>query len=409
MIKLYAQMAMSSIGRAKMRSLLTMLGVVIGITSVVMIFALGEGLKRQVAGELKDLGTDLVFVRSGNLVERDDDGKVVKVNISDVFTQSILTEQDVEAVKAIPGVSYAAPIAFVSAPITNDEGAALTGDTAIIATTPQIRDVLNRDVETGQFFTTPELSKNLVVLGPDVAEKLFGEDPPIGRILKIKNTDFVIRGVMEKSKSSPLDLVNTDYNGAIYIPLGAAKNLSGGVLGIREINIKLEDATAASSTVKVINQKVLELHGGSQDFSVLEAQDFVGVLDQVFGVLTTFVGAVAGISLFVGGIGIMNIMLVSVSERTREIGIRKSVGATNQQILGQFLVEAIILTMIGGVIGIVISLLVSTGLRLYTDIHPYVDPRIVLAAIAVTLIVGVTFGIVPALKAARKDPIESLR
>ena len=409
MIKLYTQMAMSSIGRAKWRSILTMLGVIIGITSVVMIFALGEGLKKQVAGELKELGSDIIVVRSGNLVEKDASGKVIKVNIGDVFTQSVLTEQDVEATKAVPGVSYVAPIAFVSAPVVSDDGTSLSGDVTIVATTPQIRDVLNRDVETGEFFTTPDLNKNLVVIGPDIAKRLFGEDSAVGRIIKIKNTDFIIRGVMEPVKPSPLDLVNTDYNSALYIPLGSAKNLSGGTLGIREINLKLDDATASNETSKLVNQKVLELHGNSQDFSVLVAEDFVGVVDQVFSVLTTFVGAVAGISLFVGGIGIMNIMLVSVSERTKEIGIRKSIGATNRQILGQFLVEAIILTMIGGFVGIVISLLISTGMRLYTDIHPYVEPRVVLGAVAVTLGVGIVFGIVPAVKAARKDPIESLR
>jgi putative ABC transport system permease protein len=409
MIKLYVQMATASIGRAKLRSLLTMLGVIIGITSVVMIFALGEGFKRQVAGELKELGSDMVVVRSGNIIERDDKGNVSKVNLADVFTQSVLTEVDLEEVKKIPGVAYAAPIAFVSAPITNDEGRSLTSETAIIATTPQIREVFSRDVETGEFFTTPELGKNLAVLGPDAARDLFGEDSPVGRIIRIKNTDFIVRGVMERANPSPLDLVNTDYNAAVYIPLGAARALNGGSLGIREIDIKLNDADTSTESVAAINAAVLALHGGSQDFSVLEAKDFVGVLDQVFGVLTTFVGAVAGISLFVGGIGIMNIMLVSVSERTREIGIRKSIGATNQQILGQFLVEAIILTLMGGLIGIALSLVMSGLLRLYTDINPYVEPIVIGIAVAVTLLVGMVFGLVPALKAARKDPIESLR
>jgi putative ABC transport system permease protein len=402
-------MAMSSIRRAKWRSLLTMLGVIIGVTSVVMIFALGEGLKRQVSGELKDLGTDSVVVRSGNIIDRNSNGKVTKVNLRDVFTQSVLTDNDTEQLKTVQGVSYVAPIAFVSAPVVSDDGKALSGSSVIIATTPQIREVLNRDVETGEFFTTPELAKNLVVLGPDVAKELFGEESVVGRILKIKNTEFIIRGVMVRTKPSPLDLVNTDYNKAIYIPLTAAKSLNGGSLGIREIDIKLEDAKKADTVVKQINATVLTTHGGVQDFSVLEAKDFIGVLDQVFGVLTTFVAAVAGISLFVGGIGIMNIMLVSVSERTREIGIRKSVGATNQQILGQFLVEAVILTLLGGTIGVVISLLLTTGLRLYTEVHPFVEPRIVGIALGVTLTVGIVFGIVPALKAARKDPIESLR
>ena len=409
MIKLYIQMASSSIRRAKWRSLLTMLGVIIGVTSVVMIFALGEGLKRQVSGELKDLGTDSIVVRSGNIIERNSEGKVTKVNLRDVFTQSVLTDKDTEQVKTVKGVSFVAPIAFVSAPVISDDGKALSSDSVIIATTPQIRDVLNRDVETGEFFTTPELSKNLAVLGPDVAKELFGEESVVGRILKIKNTEFVIRGVMTRTKPSPLDLVNTDYNKAIYIPLTSAKTLNGGTLAIREISVKLADTTDTETIVKDVNASILSAHGGIQDFSVLEAKDFIGVLDRVFGVLTTFVAAVAGISLFVGGIGIMNIMLVSVSERTREIGIRKSVGATNQQILGQFLVEAIILTLIGGILGVVLSLALTGALRLYTEVHPFVEPRIVGIALGVTLGVGILFGIIPAVKAARKDPIESLR
>ena len=409
MIKLYMQMALSSIRRSRWRSMLTMLGVIIGVTSVVMIFALGEGIKRQVTGQLKDFGADTIVVRSGNIVERDQNGKVTKVNLRDVFSQSVLTMSDANDIKNLPGVTYAAPLAFVSAPVLSDNGHTPLSEVAIIATTPQIRDVLGRDVETGEFFTTPDLSRNLVVLGPDIAKELFGEDEPVGRIIKIKNVDFIVRGVMTRATPSPLDLVNTDYNKAIYIPVGAAAALNNGALNVREIDVKIDDASAATEMAKTINQKVLESHGNVADFSVLEAKDFVGVLDQVFGILTTFIGAVAAISLLVGGIGIMNIMLVSVSERTREIGIRKSVGATNQQILGQFLVEAIILTLLGGLIGIAVSAISTFVLRLYTDIHPYIEPKVVGIAMAVTLAVGIIFGIVPAAKAARKDPIESLR
>lgn len=409
MIKLYMQMALSSIRRSRWRSMLTMLGVIIGVTSVVMIFALGEGIKRQVTGQLKDFGADTIVVRSGNIVERDENGKVTKVNLRDVFSQSVLTMSDANDIKNLPGVTYAAPLAFVSAPVLSDNGHTPLSEVAIIATTPQIRDVLGRDVETGEFFTTPDLSRNLVVLGPDIAKELFGEDEPVGRIIKIKNVDFIVRGVMTRATPSPLDLVNTDYNKAIYIPVGAAAALNNGALNVREIDVKIDDASAATEMAKTINQKVLESHGNVADFSVLEAKDFVGVLDQVFGILTTFIGAVAAISLLVGGIGIMNIMLVSVSERTREIGIRKSVGATNQQILGQFLVEAIILTLLGGLIGIAVSAISTFVLRLYTDIHPYIEPKVVGIAMAVTLAVGIIFGIVPAAKAARKDPIESLR
>ena len=409
MIKLYTSMALSSILRAKWRSLLTMLGVIIGITSVVMIFALGEGLKRQVSGELKDLGADMVMVRSGNIIERDDSGKVAKVNLSDVFTQSSLTESDVDSLKRVPGVAVVAPSAYISAPISDQEGTPLGGDSTVIATTPQIRDILNKDVETGQFFTTPEIDKNLAVLGADIAKTYFGEDPPVGRIIKIKNTEFIIRGVMESSPPSPLDTINTNYNNAIYIPLGAGKKLNGGVIGIREIGLKLNSTDDVAGTIRTIDSALSEPRQGVKDYSILESRDFIQVLDSVFGVLTIFVAAVAAISLFVGGIGIMNIMLVSVSERTREIGIRKSIGATNQQILGQFLIEAIILTLLGGLIGVGISLAASGLLRIYSELQPFVEWRIVAGALGVTLMVGIIFGIVPALKAARKDPIESLR
>jgi putative ABC transport system permease protein len=409
MIRLYFQMATSSISRARWRSALTMLGVVIGIVSVVMIFALGDGLKKQVAGDLRELGSDLVIVRSGNLVERSSGDKITKINIRDAYTQSILTEKDLEAVKAMPEVSVAAPIAIVSGSIQSEDGKQPKASSSIIATTPQIRDILVRDVEQGEFFTSQELAKNLVVLGPGVSKDLFGDDSPVGRIIKIKNTDFVVRGVMAKAKTSPLDVVNVDYNNSVYIPIGAGKSLNGGVALIREIDVRLKDTVTPSAAAKSIYATVLASHGGVKEFTVLEARDFIGVLDKVFSVLTTFVAAVAGISLLVGGIGIMNIMLVSVSERTREIGIRKSIGATNHQILGQFLVEAVILTLIGGFIGVAISLLLSAAMRLYTDIHPFVEPAVVGFALMVTFIVGVVFGIVPALKAARKDPIESLR
>lgn len=409
MIKLYTTMALSSISRSRWRSFLTMLGVIIGVMSVVMIFALGEGLKRQVAGELKEVGTDSVVVRSGKIVERDTDGNVSKVNLNDVFSQSSLTENDVETLRAAPQVSMLAPLAFLSAPVTTAEDAPITGEVPIIATTPQIRDVLGRDVENGEFFTTPELDKNLVVLGPQIAKRIFGDDSPVGRIIKIKNTDFIIRGVMEETKPSPLDLVNADYNNALYIPFNTAKRLNGNVLGIREIHLKLAETEDADKAVKSIDDLLATARLGVKDYSILQGKDYISILDNVFGVVTTFIGAVAGISLLVGGIGIMNIMLVSVTERTREIGIRKAIGATNQQILGQFLVEAIILTLIGGLIAVGLSGGLTVILRVYTDLQPFMQYKIVLIAMAVTLAVGIIFGLVPAAKAARKDPIESLR
>jgi putative ABC transport system permease protein len=410
MIKLYYSMALNSIKRNKTRSFLTTLGVVIGVTSVVMIFSLGEGLRRQVAGELGGQNSDLIVVRSGNLLNRSPDGSVTGVNLSDVLAAPTLKDEDVEVIKAIEGVASVAPSAVLSGEVSAKEsGKTLGADGSVLATTPQIRDISGIDVETGQFFTTPELERNLAVLGPDAASALFGEDPPVGRIIVIRSTEFIVRGVMKRNPTSPLDIINTNYNNTVYIPLGAGRKLASGQLAIREIGIKLASAESAPGIVGQIDTKLTQMHQGANDYSVLTQDDYAELLDRVFGVLTSFVAAVAFISLVVGGIGIMNIMLVSVSERTREIGVRKSIGANNQQILGQFLIEAVVLTCIGGIIGVGLSALLTVGVRVYTDLDPYIELRVIGFAVLVTVAVGVVFGIVPAFKAARKDPIESLR
>jgi len=410
MIGIYTSMALVSLKRSKWRSLFTMLGVVIGVVSVVMIFALGTGLKKQVVGQFGDLSNDLIVVRSGKLITRGPSGVAESVNWSALFTQPTLSEKDMEEITSHTNVALAAPIAPITGSVTTSGGETLTEQSSIVATNSNLPEILDQEVAEGVFFTKDEENRNLIVIGSSIARKLFGTDPAVGRVLRINSTEFVIRGVMAPAPSVIIGTTTLNYNEAIYVPIGAARIMHGSTpLPIREISIQLRDGDLAGQSRQEIESALLRTHGGVEDFSVLTSRDFVGALDQVFSILTAFVASVAAISLFVGGIGIMNVMLVSVSERTREIGIRKSVGATNQQILGQFLIEAITLSFIGGVIGVLISLGLTGAFTLYSDLRPILEPRVIGVALLVAMGVGVFFGIVPALKAARKDPIESLR
>jgi putative ABC transport system permease protein len=213
---------------------------------------------------------------------------------------------------------------------------------------------------------------------------------------------------MDEFKSSGLELAPS-LNNAVFIPIDVAKQMSDGVLEIRDIQVKVADENLLNQTSDKVKTVLLINHADQEDFTIFKQEEFLSITNQVFNKLTLLVSAIAGISLFVGGIGVMNIMLVSVTERTREIGVRKALGATNRQILGQFLVEAIVLSILGGFIGVGLAVVAGVLISAFTTLTPVFTPGIILIALGVSTAVGVIFGIMPAMKAARKDPIEALR
>lgn len=394
------RMALKALRNSRGRSFLTMLGIIIGVVAVVVTVGVGEGMKRQVSSQLNQLNDNVIVIRPGN--------NATKVTAGGVFSSlqaSPLTESDLETVKQTAGVKVVVPFAAASG-FAEVNGRSLNGG-SVIATSDQLPEVLSTEIEFGTFFTPGDANRHVAVVGRQVAEQLFQENVPIGRTLTIRGQDYIVRGVFEDFVSTPANL-GSDLNQAVFIPYGVAAEAAGGALPLNQIMVQTNDDKQELAT-KAITQRLSAAHGGQQDFTILNRQQELADNDQTVTLITQTIAAIAGLSLLVGGIGIVNIMLVSVTERTREIGIRKAVGATNRQIRNQFLTEAVTLTVVGGLIGMVLSVAAIFLIDIFTTLHPVVPLKVLFAVPVFTWLIGVFFGVAPAVIAARKDPIEALR
>jgi ABC-type antimicrobial peptide transport system permease subunit len=246
------------------------------------------------------------------------------------------------------------------------------------------------------------------MLGQGASVKIFGTQVSLGRNFNIDGQSFFTRGEFGSFYSAPLS-IDLDFNNVIFIPYSSVASLQGSTASTYEILVKPTNPSAINAVVTEIESSLTEAHGGVQNFSVLQQKNSLTASDSIVSLLTNLIAAAAGIALFVGGIGIMNMMLVTVSERTGEIGVRKAVGATNRQILRQFLMEAIVLSVSGGIIGVVVALLINVGLRISTSLEPTIPWSTIVLATGLSLVIGIVFGLIPAAKAARKDPIDALR
>lgn len=400
-------MALTAIGAAKWRSFLTMLGVIIGVLSVVTIVSLGEGVKQQLGRQIDNTGADLLTVRGGRIATRDKSGQIVDINILNLLAGSNLTQSDYETVQSIKNLEFVAPFASVAG-VPQIDGETTESSISIIATNEHAAVALNQKINYGSYFAAGDSAASVAVIGKRVAENLFKENVPLGQSFELRGKKIIVSGVFSEFDTSPLT-PGVDYNNAVFIPYEFGRELIGSSLQPYQILVRPAAGMSPDQVASDVTAKLQKAHGGQIDFTVLKADDSLELASGVLTVLTNLVGAIAAISLIVGGIGIMNIMLVAVSERTHEIGIRKSIGATNRQILNQFMIEAVILSGIGGIVGVIASLFANYLLRVFTSLEPVITLPIMLIAVGVALAVGVIFGVTPALKAARKDPIEALR
>ncbi len=400
------KLAIASIRSARWRSFLTMLGIIIGVASVVVTVSIGEGIKKQVQSQINRSGPDLITVQPGNSVTRDKDGNVVSVNVFASVASGAFNEVDWKSIRDTKGVAKAVPFNIVSGVPRYQDTTMPSG--IIIGTTEQLPEVLHQDMEYGNFFAADDKNKQVVVIGKRVAEQLFQELAPIGKDVQIRGKQFVVRGVFKEFPAGSM-VTNTDYNTAIFMPYDVSKEISANQVQIYQVLTKAENVEQVDATASNIRERLKSKHGGEEDFTVLKQDENLQVVGTMLNLLTAFIAGIAAISLLVGGIGIMNIMLVLVSERTREIGVRKAVGATNRQIMMQFLVESAMISLMGGFFGVLLSLLANYFIRIFTDLQPVITLPIMFISTGIALLVGVIFGTMPAVRAARKDPIECLR
>ncbi|MDP4115586.1 MAG: ABC transporter permease [Bacteroidota bacterium] len=401
-IKTIFRVAAKSIMKSRMRSLLTALGIIIGVSAVVVMVAVGDGAQLKVENQIASLGSNLIIITPGTSSAGGIRGGAGSFNK--------FTLEDAEKIKAeatlIKGVS----------PLVRSGGQVIGGSgnwfTQIQGVTEDYLDIRSWGLESGDFFTEKDIKTRakVCVLGSEVVKNLFPNEDPVGKQIRIKNVPFKVIGVL---KSKGQTSVGTSNDDIVLAPSKTVLDrLSGGrfISSIQVSAVSTEKSAAAQAELKAIMREAHNLSRGEEDdFTIKDQTDLAETATETSRVLTYLLASVAGVSLIVGGIGIMNIMLVSVTERTREIGIRLSVGARASDILIQFLTEAIVLSFSGGIIGILLSFIVAFILNNYTDQTAYIRPEIVMLAFGFAGGIGVFFGFYPARKAARLNPIDALR
>jgi putative ABC transport system permease protein len=389
----------------KMRSSLTMLGIIIGVSAVIAMIAVGSGAKARIAEQIASMGSNLLIVLSGSSTSggmRWGSGTVPTLTVDD--SKAILSE--------IPSVRYVAPnLAGVAQVIYGNQN----WSTNINGTTPEVLDIREWPVASGRAFTQQDVdgATKVCLLGKTVADNLFGGIDPIGQVVRIKKVPFTVVGVLGSKGQTTF---GQDQDDTIFVPLTTAqKRLFGQQFPgmVRVIAVQAKEADLMKEAEDQITALLKQRHRIQQnqdnDFTVRNLTEVMASAEQSANVMSLLLGAIASISLIVGGIGIMNIMLVSVTERTREIGIRIAVGAKSRDILLQFLIESLILSLIGGFLGIVIGIAGTYILSTFTQWPTLLSVKAILLAFFFAGSVGVFFGFYPARKASLLDPIEALR
>lgn len=384
----HTAMALRSISRKKMRSFLTMLGVIIGVASVITLVAITQGSASRIEESIRGLGANLIAI-----------------NITGRGPQSSLTYSEFrELVSNNPYISAAAPVASTRLRAVY-KGENL--DVNLTGTTAEYPSVRNLTVARGRFFNNMEVEerRSVAVIGNAVAEELFPGEDPVGRELRVKNRIFKIIGVLASQGS----IIAGSEDEVVYVPITISRTLTGSS-GIRQIYMQAASEDTVQPAINLAKAWLLKkFKNVESSFRIFDQAQILETVQEATSIMSAMLGGIAAISLLVGGIGIMNIMLVSVTERTREIGIRKALGATRSEIMTQFLIESTILSGSGGLLGILAGFGAATALRKALNVSVKFSPTFILIAFSFSLIVGVFFGLYPASRASSLNPVEALR
>ena len=393
--------ALQAIQANKARSLLTVMGIVIGVAAVIIMVGLGQGASRSITTQMQRMGSNLLMVFPGAA------GSQVRGAGGATNT---LKAEDARAIARLPGVARTAP--EINTGATASWGSQ-TWVTSVTGTTPEMPLILNREVESGRFFDEQDQRgiTNVAVLGKSVVENLFplGVDP-VGQTIRLNKIAFTVAGVLSPTGASTM---GRDADDIIYVPLSTAQIRLLGVDYVRTINVQAQSPADLERLPELITGVLRERHrlplNAEDDFTIRNLTAILEATQNAAGIMTTLLAGVAAVSLLVGGIGIMNIMLVSVTERTREIGIRMSVGATEQAILLQFLTEAVVLSLTGGAIGIFSGVTANYLISALAGWPTVISMGPILLAVLFAASVGIFFGYYPARRAAALNPLEALR
>lgn len=378
------RMALKSIKGNKVRAFLTMLGIIIGVSSVIVMVAIGQGSTKEVQDQIGSLGTNVL---------------TVSVTGSDVTFK----EDDANQLKDVSGVEAIAPT--VSGRVTVKNGQTNTQVSVTGTTSPYLK-VRDLELQSGRFIADLDNDNHskIAVLGSSTARTLFGFGNPVGQYVKVNGTSFRVVGVLQSVGSS----LGSSGDSTIFVPLSTAQRLAS-TTSIGSVYVKVENENMINFTLRRIEQKMFTIIGDEDSYSVSSPEDLMETASSVNKTMTLMLGGSAAISLIVGGIGIMNIMLVSVSERTKEIGIRKAIGAKRGSILLQFLIESMVLSSLGGIIGVVIGVISAKIFTITTGTAIAYSVPVMLLSFVFSLLVGIVFGVFPANKASKLDPIQALR
>lgn len=399
------RIAISSLRANKLRTLLTMLGIIIGVASVVALLAIGNGATASVTERITSIGSNLLTISPG----QGGFGNQPRTQVQN------LTMADAAALTDLPGVMAVAPVFQGNAQLV---AGANNRSATVLGVTPEYFSVRNLDLAQGVALNERQVEgmESVAVLGSVVAEDLFGRASPVGSSVRINGSVFQVIGVLEESGGG---VPGGSVDEQVLVPIGVAqlklfgaRTPASASLRVSSINVQVAEADLIDGVSALISATLRSRHnlpadGSADDFNIFNQAQLLESLNEITGILTTFLGAIAGISLVVGGIGVMNIMFVSVKERTREIGVRKAVGAKRRTILMQFLIEAVVVCMLGGLIGVGITSVISAVINIFFT--AYLPFGTVALAFLICMLVGMVFGLAPAWTAAKSDPIESLR
>ena len=404
LLRTHLSIALDSLHRNRVRTFLSALGIAIGVASIVLIMSLTGGIGSLISASSDKNNANLILIRPST-------GKELAENLIDELTannqyaKSSLTLDDTTSIAKLGNIEAVAPIASnISAVTIGDKSYQSIN---VVATNADLIKTAKLALKNGQFFEESGTHNNAAVIGHDLATKLFGTTDILARTFQYGDQKFIIVGVLEKT-DSPINYNGVDFDNSILIDINFASSFESSIQ-IQQINVRTTTTDSTESVAEEIKTKLTNSKKGDTTFQVLTGSSNFQPAGSLLSIISSMLTLVASISLIVGGVGIMNIMLVSVSERTREIGIRKAVGASSGNILLQFLFESIILSFIGGIMGIALGYATAFAISLITPFAPHISWSILGITCLTSLIVGVIFGVYPAAKAATKDPITSLK